>query len=325
MRAWLGHLLRELERGRGAVLIHVAAAEGSAPREPGAQMLVAEDGFHGTIGGGELEYRALRRAGELLARGEAALERWPLGPALAQCCGGAVTLVFEPFAPADLAWARRLAADAEGPVPVFRSVRIDASGRLARAASEAPSAGRNFNAERTGSGIILTERMNAARPALFLFGAGHVGQAVARALHPLGFEMTWIDGRSGFAPAPPEGVRLFELAMPELVVEEAPPGAVFLVMTHSHDLDLSICEAVLRRGDFAHLGLIGSRTKRARFAARLRAAGIPPERLARLVCPIGLSAIGGKEPAVIAASVAADLLIRRQSETKEQGVHVRQH
>ncbi|MGQ7791570.1 xanthine dehydrogenase accessory protein XdhC [Faunimonas sp. B44] len=325
MRAWLGQLLRALEQGRGAVLVHVAAVEGSAPREPGAQMLVTEEDFHGTIGGGELEYRALRRARDLLVRGEAALERWPLGPELAQCCGGAVTLVFEPFAPADLAWARRLAADAAGPVPVFRSVRIDASGRLVRAASGGPSLRPNFLAERTGNGILLTERVNAPRPALFLFGAGHVGHAVARALHPLGFEMTWIDGRSGFAPAPPEGVRLFELAMPELVVEEAPPGAVFLVMTHIHDLDLSICEAVLRRGDFAYLGLIGSKTKRARFAARLREAGVPHDALARLVCPIGLAGIKGKAPAVIAASVAADLLIRRQSQTMEQGAHVGQH
>jgi xanthine dehydrogenase accessory factor len=80
-------------------------------------------------------------------------------------------------------------------------------------------------------------------------------------------------------------------------------------MTHSHPLDLEICARVLRRGDFAYLGLIGSETKRARFAGRLRAIGIPPQSLARLTCPIGIPGIAGKEPAVIAASVAAQLLI----------------
>ena len=83
-------------------------------------------------------------------------------------------------------------------------------------------------------------------------------------------------------------------------------------MTHSHPLDEAICEAVLRREDFAYLGLIGSATKRARFVKRLGEAGIPPEQLERLVCPIGLPGIESKEPAAIAASVAADLLMRRE-------------
>jgi xanthine dehydrogenase accessory factor len=96
-------------------------------------------------------------------------------------------------------------------------------------------------------------------------------------------------------------------------VDEAPPGAFFLVMTHSHPLDEAICEAVLRRGDFAYLGLIGSETKRARFVRRLGEAGIPAASLKRLVCPIGLPGIRSKEPTAIAASVAADLLLRREA------------
>ena len=100
--------------------------------------------------------------------------------------------------------------------------------------------------------------------------------------------------------------------MPELLVDEAPANAVVLVMTHSHPLDEAICEAVLRRGDFAYLGLIGSATKRARFRQRLREAGIAAPLLDRMICPIGLPGIRSKEPSAIAASVAADLLIRRE-------------
>jgi xanthine dehydrogenase accessory factor len=105
-------------------------------------------------------------------------------------------------------------------------------------------------------------------------------------------------------------------AAPPREVDKAPAGAFFLVMTHSHPLDLEICARVLQRSDVAYLGLIGSETKRARFAGRLRAIGIPPQALARLTCPIGIPGIVGKEPAVIAASVAAQLLIiagRRQA------------
>jgi xanthine dehydrogenase accessory factor len=83
-------------------------------------------------------------------------------------------------------------------------------------------------------------------------------------------------------------------------------------MTHSHPLDEAICEAILRRGDFAYLGLIGSDTKRARFRKRLGAAGIPAAALDRIVCPIGIPGIESKEPAAIAVSVAADLQIRRE-------------
>jgi xanthine dehydrogenase accessory factor len=79
-------------------------------------------------------------------------------------------------------------------------------------------------------------------------------------------------------------------------------------LTHSHALDLAITEAILKRGDFAYLGLIGSKTKRARFLHRFEARGIAPEVLARLTCPIGLPGIEGKEPEVIAVAVVAQLL-----------------
>jgi xanthine dehydrogenase accessory factor len=100
--------------------------------------------------------------------------------------------------------------------------------------------------------------------------------------------------------------------MPELAVDEAPPDTVFAVMTHSHPLDEAICDAILRRDDFAYLGLIGSATKQARFLKRLGEAGIPANKLERLVCPIGVPGIESKEPAAIAASFAADLLMRRE-------------
>jgi xanthine dehydrogenase accessory factor/xanthine dehydrogenase large subunit len=91
-------------------------------------------------------------------------------------------------------------------------------------------------------------------------------------------------------------------------VETAPAGAAYLVMTHSHALDSMICAAALQRGDFAYLGLIGSRTKRAQFERGFRELGIPKERIARLVCPIGSARIKDKRPPVIAALVAAELL-----------------
>jgi xanthine dehydrogenase accessory factor len=211
---------------------------------------------------------------------------------------------------------KKLMRAAEDPAPIYRNVRLARTGGLRRNWVEGGSAA-DFSVTRTGGGepeeIEVRERVNPPAQAFWLFGAGHVGRAIAHAVAPLGFDFTWIDGRAGqFPEPPPAGIRCLALAMPELAVDEAPPGTVFAVMTHSHPLDEAVCEAVLRRGDFAFLGLIGSATKRARFVSRLGRAGIPPEQLARLVCPIGMASIRSKEPAAIAASFAADLLLRRE-------------
>jgi xanthine dehydrogenase accessory factor len=124
--------------------------------------------------------------------------------------------------------------------------------------------------------------------------------------------VTWVDerGESGFPPASRAAPHIEHLASedPAAEVAGAPPGAFYLVLTHSHELDLRITEAILRRGDFAWLGLIGSATKRARFMHRFEQRGISPVDLARLTCPIGLPGIIGKEPEVIAVAVVGQLL-----------------
>jgi xanthine dehydrogenase accessory protein XdhC len=146
-------------------------------------------------------------------------------------------------------------------------------------------------------------------PLVLLFGAGHVGKALASALAPLPLRVRWIDGRAGEFPDPPipgPEVVISERAL--AVVDAAPAGAAYLVLTHSHALDSMVCAAVLQRGDFAYLGLIGSRTKRARFERGFRDLDIPEDRIARLVCPIGGNRIKDKRPAVIAAMTAAELI-----------------
>ena len=150
-----------------------------------------------------------------------------------------------------------------------------------------------------------------ARFHLWLYGAGHVGQAIVRLLEGIDCEVVWIDEREGEFPEPaalPEQVTTVYSDRADDEVRDAAPGAWHLVLTHSHDLDLRIVEAVLRRGDFGFLGLIGSTTKRARFEHRLRERGIDEVLLQRLVCPIGIEGIVGKHPEVVAVSAVAQLL-----------------
>jgi xanthine dehydrogenase accessory factor len=146
---------------------------------------------------------------------------------------------------------------------------------------------------------------------LYLFGAGHVGRAVVANLAALSFDVTWVDTGAGRFP---DGLKktaaLTPVVAPDptVIARAAPEGAFHLVMTYSHPLDLAICHEVLAQGTFAYLGLIGSATKRARFLKRLRELGHDEALLRRLVCPIGVPGVIGKEPAVIAISVAAQLL-----------------
>ncbi len=150
-------------------------------------------------------------------------------------------------------------------------------------------------------------------PPLFhlqLYGAGHVGRAIASLLAGLPCRVQWVDEREAEFPpeAPPAHIERVCVEPVEAEVASAPPGACYLVLTHSHALDLAITQAVLARGDFAYFGLIGSQTKRARFEARLRERGFGAAALARMVCPIGLPGIAGKEPELIAISAVAQLL-----------------
>ncbi|ORE93482.1 xanthine dehydrogenase, chaperone [Stappia sp. 22II-S9-Z10] len=139
---------------------------------------------------------------------------------------------------------------------------------------------------------------------VIVYGAGHVGQALVRALAPLPFRLSWVDARPEDAWPVAGPVACRRAPAPETTVADAPDDAFHVVMTHSHAVDLAIVAEVLAR-PFGFLGLIGSAAKKAAFLHRLAERGLDTQ---RLTSPIGLN-IPGKEPAVIAASVTAQLLM----------------
>jgi xanthine dehydrogenase accessory factor len=166
--------------------------------------------------------------------------------------------------------------------------------------------------QRLDEAVLAAWPVDAPRFFLQLYGAGHVGRAIVALLAGIDCRVQWIDERDSEFPAQPLPPHIERVCVEpvEAEVAQAPPGAHYLVLTHSHDLDLRITEAILRRGDFAYLGLIGSRTKRSRFMHRFEERGVPATALARLTCPIGVPGIAGKEPQVIAVAVVAQLLQR---------------
>ncbi len=147
---------------------------------------------------------------------------------------------------------------------------------------------------------------------LQLYGAGHVGRAIVHLLSTIDCSVSWIDEREAEFPAEPSPPHIQRLCVEpvEAEVRLAAPGSFFLVLTHSHALDMAISEAILRRADFGYFGLIGSATKRAQFMRRLADRGMDVDTLARMTCPIGMPGIEGKEPELIAVAVVAQLLQR---------------
>lgn len=161
-----------------------------------------------------------------------------------------------------------------------------------------------------GHVALLLEPFRANHFHVVLFGAGHVGRAVVKALADLPCRVTWLDSRDGaFPKGLPNNVVAQISDGPAYDVGEAPGQSYFLIMTHSHAIDREVAEAVLRRGDFAYCGLIGSRSKRRQFEQRWRAKGLTEAQISRLTCPIGIDGISGKRPAEIAVAVAAQLLL----------------
>ncbi|MEL6301441.1 MAG: xanthine dehydrogenase accessory protein XdhC [Pseudomonadota bacterium] len=153
---------------------------------------------------------------------------------------------------------------------------------------------------------------------IVIFGAGHVGRALAQVLCPLDANVMVIDGREEQLALLPHGVGQPLLAVdPVAAIDLCPTGAAVVVMTHDHDLDLSLCSALLQRDHWRFLGLIGSRTKARRFRKKLLASGLSERTLESLTCPIGLPMIDGKHPGEIAISVAAQVLKASQSAVLE--------
>ncbi|MEO8530594.1 MAG: xanthine dehydrogenase accessory protein XdhC [Deltaproteobacteria bacterium] len=275
------------KHGRVARVI-VAATKGSVPREVGASMLVWKGGQSGTIGGGALEFQAAQNASE------SRLDHIPLGPALGQCCGGAVTLLTEVFTqvPQGDIFARPLPGQPETmPLSVKRLLAASRRGQIIAAGIH--------------DQWMVEPVTHATRP-LWIWGAGHVGRALVDVLSPLpDFAITWVDTAPDRFPADAK-VTVLPAANPADIVQYAPKHAEHLILTFSHALDLDLCHRLLTHG-FQSLGLIGSRSKAARFRTRLAQLGHASAEIARIGCPIGDPKLG-KHPQAIAISTALALL-----------------
>jgi len=355
---WLSLLQTLRDRRIACALVVLVQAKGSTPREAGATMVVTSSESFGSIGGGALEYGAIEEARRMLQNGGdqkslRRLQTWHLGADAGQCCGGECTLSLETIPSRNQAWLDGLVRhyDRKPCVLVTSLGRDDPGeghGKLvvaenhvegswpadpdvivphARALLKSPGQATHdlqivFRKPGDKFPAYLLQRYAPNNFRLILFGAGHVGKAIIQVMSGLPCHVTWVDARPDMFPdSIPSNVTKIVSARNARIIAQARPGTFFLIMTHSHPLDLELCGQVLTRGDFGYLGLIGSRTKRERFEKRLRHMGLEQKIITRLTCPIGIPEIFDKSPGAIAVAVAAQILRQRSIKEPMTGTH----
>ena len=308
----------DIETLKSNLLLHgkvarvaIVATRGSVPRETGTEMLVWEGGQLGTIGGGTLEFQAVREAfaGDYL-------KTVPLGPDLGQCCGGSVTLVNEIFDQARLKeieigkqFSRRVSGIYQKPSAIIRHEESIQSSTCA------------IDKTVISKGWVSEPTLTKSSP-IWVYGAGHVGRAIIQTISPLhNFDLTWLDTeKDRFPEEVPSSVKVLYSKNLIPLSEYAPANCNHIIVTYSHAIDLSLCNKILE-APFESLGLIGSKTKWVRFQKRLAELGHSYDTINKITCRIGCPKLG-KHPQAIAISLAQKLLIS-SNETTERRVIVK--
>lgn len=326
MRKFIRGIVHALEAGQSVELVSVLSASGSTPRGAGALLAVFPDGSTtGTVGGGNVEYEAVNLGRKLLRNGENALRsfRFVQGDAasLGMVCGGDVTLHFHYLSAGDgeAAAVLRALLDADGKnadtwlVRRLEGEQVTAMALADRAGcSRLPEVPAEVLRSRAAfrDGWFAVPVVKAGR--LYVFGGGHVSQALVPAAAAVGFRPVVYDDRPEFAdkalfPLAEKTVcGAFEDLSQALTVT---PDDYVVIMTRGHKADYEVLAQTLRSGA-KYLGCIGSRKKLAICRDRLLEAGFTAEEYARVHAPIGL-AIGAETPAEIAVSVTAELIAVR--------------
>lgn len=323
--SWLKQVHSYLAADQSVCRIIIADAKGSTPREIGADMMILSDYFQGTIGGGRLEFEAIQIARNLIKQATSGSsedgrrfvrhwQRFALGPSLGQCCGGSVLLMFEAYDPTCLDAV--LSLSEQDATTIFHGKTKSHLPHPLLVSGDMHQEGYDPVA---GSFI---QSLRYRRPALYLYGAGHVGRAVMAVTSQLGFDRHWVDDEVSRFPNNPDGIGNDITIVPAsdmtIIARHAPADSYHLVMTYSHRLDEAIVHAVLDENRFGRLGLIGSATKRQRFIRSLKSSGIDTQQLDRMVCPVGLNAIKGKAPERVALSIAAQLAVWLDEDEQER-------
>lgn len=330
-------LLYEMEKNLDTVLVTIIADRGSAPRGAGSQMLVGDKGrILGSIGGGAVEARSEEMALELLKKKESYCHLFQLHERakedIGMVCGGDVKVLFQYIPGSSEAWVTLAGTILD------RCAKRQPGWLVLKTDGSEPSLMDGNGQELMGDGVPGSQTRNGWIPfrsadhfclplpigeRAFIFGCGHCAQALAPLLNTVGFRVTVFDEREEYANRDnfPTAEHIIAGDYTKLADYISFTGDDYIVvMTSGHSYDLEVQDQVLR-GDFAYVGVIGSRKKTASVNQRLRDRGVSEEAISKVHTPIG-TAIKAVTPEEIAVSIAGELIYVRAQRREATGITV---
>ncbi|MEG2174421.1 MAG: XdhC family protein [Oscillospiraceae bacterium] len=334
MKTLFGAVVQSLHSGHPLILVSVVASSGSTPRGAGAMMLVFENGSSmGTIGGGAVEHSAQKYALGLFAGRTSQMQGYCLAPGdvanLGMICGGNVTVYFQYLDPADTAAAalfeaalaalngnqdvwlvRRLEGERVASMGLWGNNGPLFAGNISDDAVVRPLLQSNAVLQKGELGWYVEPIARAGR--VYIFGGGHVTQALVPVLAKIEFAPVVVEELAQFA-APalfPGACEVFLMPFDEIGTRLEISSADYgVIMTRGHQSDYTVLRQIIMT-DATYIGCIGSRHKIAATRQRLVEEGISAEAFARVHTPIGLE-IGAETPAEIAISIAGEMIAHR--------------
>lgn len=310
------NLRNALSSGKNCMLVATVEARGSSPRSAGAYMLVDDTGrLYGTIGGGELEYRATFQARELLAGKQDALIEYDLSnetaAGLGMICGGRTKVLYHLFQPEDITFAERALELAQSRKPYHLLLPLNGGKALLEAGLDAPK--RQFGYLFRNAEYYLEQFNFDGR--VYLLGGGHLSQELVPLLSHLGFCCIVGDDRDEFTrPAlfpGADAVHLVDFTDLSLPIG---PEDYLVIATRGHLADIDCIRFALKT-PAKYIGVVGSRRKVRFIREKMLSEGFTESDLTRLTTPIGID-IGSETPAEIAVSIAAQLIQIRSEQPK---------
>ncbi|MBT5980199.1 MAG: xanthine dehydrogenase accessory protein XdhC [Acidiferrobacteraceae bacterium] len=319
---WINAALDTVAKARPAVLAIICGERGSTPRESGSWILIGQTQSLGSIGGGELE-RTIIEAGQAMLAGNGdwarSIVHCVLGPDMRQCCGGTLEIMLQPIDASASLWLQKARDKQRTGTQVnvlFNKTHI----------ATPPSVIDHGKPSTVSADAVYILPLADHRPALALFGAGHVGRALCTMASQLPLRLSVFDSRKDQCTQVPASHNIDVHTPYDLlpIAQELRHHDAALVMTHSHALDYELCRILLTNTALRYTGLIGSQAKARRFRKALKKDGLTDTQIARLTSPIGAGAAAGKEPGVIALGVLPEILKTCRVTTGEPGITLQQ-
>ena len=348
MNSWLKPVKTAIALNNSFVLLTIISTKGSTPCSKGDKIVFSgAESVFGSIGGGNLEFKALSFAEELLSLNSNGtyLKKYPLGATLGQCCGGYVNVMFESFIQSDATnlWIETVSNLLQDNADFIVATIVDSNSEIEFSSkkfvyldgnlspniddkkissliiksakdllllSDSPTIVQFENQSGALTEVCFEKVLTSEVQPVVVFGAGHISRALMPILINLPIKIYWVDDRAEQFDKYQGDTSQIDIICDDFVqiIPDLPDSSYCLVITYSHQIDFEICEKMITQNNFSYLGMIGSEIKGKKFRDRFHQKNFSEEVINKFICPIGDKQKFLKSPAAIAVTIAMDLI-----------------